>query len=187
MSVYVALALGGIPLGVMYALTALGIVVIYKTSRVFNFATGAIGLASAYLASSLAGAGVPFPVWVTLSVSLGVLLGIGIELSVRPVKSTLTKTIVTLGWLLFLQGAVGRIYGTQAGERPAGGPRPAESCCSPPGPTCSAATRQRSSSSPRRSSPGSRPSSASRRWAPRPARSPRLPTPPGCSASASTG
>lgn len=120
MSTTLALALGGIPLGVMYALTALGIVLVYKTSRVFNFATGAIGLACAYLASSLAAAGAPVPVWITAAVSLGVLLGIGIELSVRPVRSPLTKTIVTLGWLLAIQGTVGRIYGTQSGtDQPA--------------------------------------------------------------------
>ncbi|MBC7372495.1 MAG: branched-chain amino acid ABC transporter permease, partial [Frankiales bacterium] len=113
MSVYLALALGGIPLGVMYALTALGIVLVYKTSRVFNFATGAIGLACAYLASSLSARGLPVPVWVIAAVSLGVLIGVGMELSVRPVRSTLTKTIVTLGWLLALQGLVGAIYGTQ--------------------------------------------------------------------------
>ena len=113
MSLYIALALGGIPLGVMYALTALGIVLVYKTSRVFNFATGAIGLACAYLASSLSARGLPVPVWVIAAVSLGVLIGVGMELSVRPVRSTLTKTIVTLGWLLALQGLVGAIYGTQ--------------------------------------------------------------------------
>lgn len=113
MSLYVALALGGIPLGVMYALSALGIVLVYKTSQVFNFATGAIGLACAYLASSLAGAGAPLLVWIAAAVALGVLIGVAMELSIRPVRSTLTKTIVTLGWLLVLQGAVGAIYGTQ--------------------------------------------------------------------------
>lgn len=114
MSLYIALALGGIPLGAMYALTALGIVVVYKTSRVFNFATGAVGLTCAYLASTLSDAGLPFPVWIIAAVSLGVLIGVATEVSVRPVRSTLTRTIVTLGWLLLLQGFVGRIYGTQS-------------------------------------------------------------------------
>ncbi|MCW2681939.1 MAG: hypothetical protein JWM62_3340 [Frankiales bacterium] len=114
MSTYLALALGGLAIGAMYALTALGIVIVYKTSRVFNFATGAIGLACAYLASTLSAKGLPIPLVIVLAVSLGVTIGIGMELSVRPVKSTLTKTIVTLGWLLALQGAVGWKYGTQA-------------------------------------------------------------------------
>lgn len=113
MGTYLALALGGIAIGAMYALTALGIVIVYKTSRVFNFATGAIGLACAYLASSLSSRGLPIGLVVLAAIGLGVLIGIAMEISVRPVKSTLTKTIVTLGWLLALQGAVGWIYGTQ--------------------------------------------------------------------------
>jgi sulfate-transporting ATPase len=119
-STYVAIALGGLPIGAMYALTALGIVIVYKTSRVFNFATGAIGLACAYLASTLSAKGVPIGLVIVAAVSLGVTIGIAMEVSVRPVKSTLTRTIVTLGWLLALQGAVGVVYGTQvAGEEPA--------------------------------------------------------------------
>jgi sulfate-transporting ATPase len=119
-STYLALALGGLAIGAMYALTALGIVIVYKTSRVFNFATGAIGLACAYLASSLSAAGLPIPLVIVVAVSLGVTIGIAMEVSIRPVRSTLTKTIVTLGWLLALQGAVGWRYGTQvADEEPA--------------------------------------------------------------------
>lgn len=120
MGTYVALAFSGLAIGAMYALTALGIVIVYKTSRVFNFATGAIGLSCAYLASSLSARGLPIGLVVVVAVGLGVLIGLAMEISVRPVKSTLTKTIVTLGWLLALQGAVGWIYGTQvASDQPA--------------------------------------------------------------------
>jgi ABC-type branched-subunit amino acid transport system permease subunit len=113
MEVYLALALGGLPIGAMYALQALGIVIVYKTSGVFNFATGAIGLACAYVASSLTAAGLPIVPTIVLAVALGVTLGIGIEVSVRRVPGTLSRTIVTLGWLLALQGVVGALYGTQ--------------------------------------------------------------------------
>lgn len=113
MKLYLALALGGIPIGAMYALQALGIVLVYKTSRVFNFATGAIGLSCAYLASTLTSHGVPVVVALVVSVLLGVLIGLAMELSTRPVDGALPRTIVTLGWLLVLQGAVGWIYGTQ--------------------------------------------------------------------------
>lgn len=120
MGTYVALAFSGLAIGAMYALTALGIVIVYKTSRVFNFATGAIGLSCAYLASSLSASGLPIGLVIVLAVLLGVLIGLAMEVSVRPVKSTLTKTIVTLGWLLALQGAVGWKYGTQvASDQPA--------------------------------------------------------------------
>ena len=45
MKLYVSLALSGLPIGAMYALSAMGIVIVFKTSKVFNFAAGAIGLA----------------------------------------------------------------------------------------------------------------------------------------------
>ena len=102
MKLYIALALGGVPIGAMYALQALGIVIVYKTSRVFNFATGAIGLACAYNASSLVKHGVPIVPAVLIASALGVLIGIAMEITVRPVRGALTRTIVTLGWLLAL-------------------------------------------------------------------------------------
>jgi ABC-type branched-subunit amino acid transport system permease subunit len=111
--VYLALALGGIPLGAMYALQALGIVIVYKTSKVFNFASGAIGLTCAYAGSTLFAHGVPRVLAVLLATVLGAVVGGLMELTVRPVKGALTGTVVTLGWLLLLTGLVGWVYGTQ--------------------------------------------------------------------------
>ena len=113
MELYLSLALTGLPIGAMYALQALGIVIVYKTSKVFNFATGAIGLACAYFASSLSSRGLPIVATIVLAISLGVLIGVLMELTVRPVRGALAGTVITLGWLLVLQGVVGRIYGTQ--------------------------------------------------------------------------
>ena len=42
------LAVTGALVGLMYALVALGIVLVYKTSGVANFAQGAIAMAGAY-------------------------------------------------------------------------------------------------------------------------------------------
>ena len=113
MKLYLSLAFGGVPIGAMYALQALGIVIVYKTSKVFNFASGAIGLACAYFASSLHGDGVPTVLAVLIATVLGVVIGALMELTVRPVKGALNGTIVTLGWLLVLTGGVGWVYGTQ--------------------------------------------------------------------------
>ena len=113
MKLYVSLALSGLPIGAMYALSAMGIVIVFKTSKVFNFAAGAIGLACAYFASTLHHHGFPKLLAVLVAVLLGALLGVLMELTVRPAKGALTGTIVTLGWLLVLQGVVGVVYGTQ--------------------------------------------------------------------------
>lgn len=117
MELYVAVALGGLPIGAMYALAAMGIVVVYKTSRVFNFATGAVGLVCAYVASDLVEAGLPVLLALLAAVASGVGVGVLMELSVRPVRGALTRTVVTLGWLLLLQGLVGYVYGTQVATR----------------------------------------------------------------------
>lgn len=112
------LALGGLPLGAMYALQAMGIVLVYKTSGVFNFAQGAIGMTSAFAVAGLAlGAGVPVPLAVLLAVVLGAIIGVVMErLTIRPVEGTLQRTVVTLGWLLGLQGVVQLIAGEAAGR-----------------------------------------------------------------------
>src|SRR5665647_106321 len=114
MKIYVALALGGLPIGAMYALQALGIVIVYKTSKVFNFAAGAIGLACAYFGSTLHSHGLPIGLVMPLVTGLGVGIGVAMERTVRSVRGALAGTVVTLGWLLVLQGFVGWVYGTQA-------------------------------------------------------------------------
>ncbi len=115
----IGLALGGIPLGAMYALQAMGIVLIYKTSGVFNFAQGAIGMMAAFVASWAGiSLGLPAGVAVVVALVVGAALGVLIErLTIRPVEGTLQRTIVTLGWLLGLQGFAQLLFGTGAGRQ----------------------------------------------------------------------
>jgi sulfate-transporting ATPase len=118
MRLYVALALGGLPLGAMYALQALGIVVIYKTSRVFTFATGAVGMLAAYVASWLSvSQHVPVGIAVLAATLTGVGVGLVMEaLTIRPVRGSVNRTVVTLGWLIGLQGLVGMLFGNTSGR-----------------------------------------------------------------------
>ncbi len=118
MELYLALALGGLPLGAMYALQAMGIVVIYKTSKVFTFATGAISMVAAYTASWLAvDLHVPVLLAVATATLSGVVIGLLMEsLTIRPVRGAVNRTVVTLGWLIGLQGLVGMIWGNTSGR-----------------------------------------------------------------------
>src|SRR5688572_28536869 len=70
---------GGMLAGVMYALVALGFVLIYKASGVFNFAQGAMVFFAALTFVSLAERG--WNMWLALVVTLAVmvLLGVAIE------------------------------------------------------------------------------------------------------------
>ena len=114
------LALGGMPLGAMYALQAMGIVLVYKTSKVFNFAQGAIGMMAAFVASSIGvDLGLPMPIAVLGALVFGGLLGVVIEATtIRRIEGQLQRTVATLGWLLLLQAAAQFVYGAGSGQQP---------------------------------------------------------------------
>ncbi|MFT5221955.1 MAG: branched-subunit amino acid ABC-type transport system permease component [Glaciecola sp.] len=112
------LALGGVPLGAMYALQAMGIVLVHKTSGVFNFAQGAIGATAAFAAASLGRShGLPTPLAVLGGLLVGAFLGVVIErFTIRPVVGRLQQSVVTLGWLLGLQGLIALMFVQTAGR-----------------------------------------------------------------------
>jgi len=97
----------GIVLGCLYALTAVGLVVTYNTSGIFNFAHGAEGMLMAFLYWQLAvGWGVPWPIAMLLVLLLAApLMGAAIERSLMRQlysASLAVRLVVTLGLLLFL-------------------------------------------------------------------------------------
>jgi branched-chain amino acid transport system permease protein len=87
--------------GGLYALIGLGFVIVYKATRVVNFAIGDQMMISAYFFLTLVGAmGVPAWLGLTLSVALGALLGGAIErVMVRPMlgESPISVVMVTIG------------------------------------------------------------------------------------------
>nr|MBP8266815.1 branched-chain amino acid ABC transporter permease [Zoogloea sp.] len=64
MDFFFEVLIGGLLAGVMYSLVAIGFVLIYKASGVFNFAQGAMVLFAALTFVSLGERGVPF--WIAL-------------------------------------------------------------------------------------------------------------------------
>ena len=105
----------GIMVGGIYALVALGWVLIYKCSGVLNLAMGELTLVGAYVTWSFYNAGVPFVLAVFLTLGVGIILGILTErifldkLIGEPILSVI---MVTVGLSFFLKGLVGFIYGT---------------------------------------------------------------------------
>ncbi|WP_405988998.1 ABC transporter permease subunit [Streptomyces sp. NBC_00986] len=108
-------ALLGLGLGALYALTAHGIVLVYRGSGVLNFAHGAIGMAGAYVQWELAvNHGVPY--WpatacgVLTSAALGVLTHL---LVIRPLRraSTLARLVGTLAVFIVLTAIAVKRYG----------------------------------------------------------------------------
>ncbi|MPY84680.1 MAG: branched-chain amino acid ABC transporter permease [Actinophytocola sp.] len=106
--------LAGLGQGSVYALLALGFVIIYKSMRVISFAQPALMLAGAVLVSYLVG-----PFGFILAVILGVagtaLLGLGIERTViRPMvgKPVFVVAIITLGIDIALRVVINGFIGT---------------------------------------------------------------------------
>lgn len=108
------LVIVGIAYGALYSLAALGIVLIYKTTGVLNFAHGAIGMFSTFLAYEF---GVvrawPAPIAILIALLFAAAFGWFMErFTLRPLRErpVLTRVIVTLGWLLVLQATASLIW-----------------------------------------------------------------------------
>jgi branched-chain amino acid transport system permease protein len=108
------LATAGIAVGSVYALVALGIVLIYKCSGVVNFAQGAFVMLGAYLTYGFTRLG--FPIYLAVLASVLVMAAIGFiteRLVLRPMlKAPLVAVMtVTLGVLILVRAVCLFIWG----------------------------------------------------------------------------
>src|SRR5512134_513408 len=113
---FVEVLIGGLLAGVMYSLVALGFVLIYKASGVFNFAQGAMVFLAALTFVSLLERGVNF--WLALVITLAVMvvLGMAIEKVVlRPLvnQPPITLFMATIGLTFVLEGLAQLMWGSQ--------------------------------------------------------------------------
>jgi len=105
----------GIMVGGIYALIALGWVLIYKCSGVLNLAMGEMTLIGAYVSLSFYAMGVPFLLALLISLVIGFALGILTErifLDKLIGEPVLTVIMVTVGLSFFFKGTVEFIWGT---------------------------------------------------------------------------
>ena len=99
--------IGGIFAGLMYSLVALGFVLIFKASGVFNFAQGVMVLFAALTLVGLMERGVPIPVALVLTTAVMVVLAFVIERVVlRPLinQEHIILFMATIGLNFFLEG-----------------------------------------------------------------------------------
>lgn len=99
MSTFLQLTVSGLSLGVIYALIALGFVVIYRASQVFNFAHGDLLTFGAFLMVAASGAGLPWGLALLVSlVGTGLLAAAVQELLLRPLigRPVFVTVIVTI-------------------------------------------------------------------------------------------
>jgi len=105
----------GIMVGSIYALVALGWVLIYKCSGVLNLAMGEMTLIGAYVSLSFYSMGIPFLPALFLSLIIGLILGILTErifLDKLIGEPVLTVIMVTVGLSFFFKGMLELIWGT---------------------------------------------------------------------------
>ncbi|MCL7945491.1 branched-chain amino acid ABC transporter permease [Marinobacter sp. ATCH36] len=108
------ISLAGLAMGGLYSLIALGFVIIYKATRVINFAIGEIMMFAAYLFLAFAG-GMELSPWIALPMAVigGSILGGVIEKTmIRPMlgESPISVVMVTIGIASILVGLVEFIW-----------------------------------------------------------------------------
>jgi branched-chain amino acid transport system permease protein len=104
----------GVREGAIYAGLALALVIIYRSTRVINFAQGEMATFTTFIAWSLMNHGLDF--WVAFPIVLAIAFtgGVAVErVLIRPLESAsvLTIVILTLGLALLLNGLMSLIWG----------------------------------------------------------------------------
>jgi branched-chain amino acid transport system permease protein len=122
MQEFVEFTLGGIGIGAVYAAIALSLVLIWRGTRVLNYAQGGMAMFTTYVAWLVITHTGNYWAGFVVALAAGLVLGAICERAViRPTegKAPLNSVIVTIGLLIFLEGLAGIIYGGQYRSFPA--------------------------------------------------------------------
>ncbi len=114
MARFLSVTISGLSGGMIYAAVALSLVLIWRATRVVNFAQGAMAMFTTYLAYTVLDHGGSYWVGFTVALVSGLFLGAFIErVLVRPVETgpPLNAVVVTLGVFIFLQALAGLLFG----------------------------------------------------------------------------
>jgi branched-chain amino acid transport system permease protein len=109
------LTISGLLVGLMYSLVALGFVLIYKSSGVFNFAQGDMTFLAALGLAALA-TKIPLVIGVAIMVVVMIILAILIErIVLKPLvaRPPLVLFMATIGIAFFLEGFAQGVWGSQ--------------------------------------------------------------------------
>lgn len=107
--------ISGVAAGVVYGLVALGFSLIYRTSRVINFAQGDLAVLAAYLAYSCTQLGLPVVASCVIGVlGAGVAAGVLERLALRPLykRPGVVAILGTVGLAIVLEAAMRLIWGS---------------------------------------------------------------------------
>src|SRR5438552_2244338 len=99
----------GITQGTVYGLVAIGLVLVYKGARVFNFAQGEFGTLAAFIVFLLIGQWNVVPYWVAVPIALALVTGLGLAMErivIRPLMNSprVTVLVSTIAFALLAIG-----------------------------------------------------------------------------------
>ena len=121
MSLFIERMINGLADGSIYALLALALVVVFRSTGQLNFAQGEIGTMGAFFVSTLTLTGLP--VWLSIGVAmvLGFVVSAGVErVVVRPIEHRNPGAVIValIGVFLAVNQAVAMIWGVDARNLP---------------------------------------------------------------------
>ena len=119
---FLQFTLSGISFGMIYAAIALSLVLIWRGTRLLNFAQGGMAMFTTYIALEVIYHTGSYWAGFVVALAAGIVLGAVTELAViRPTlgRPELNAVIVTIGLLILLEGLAGIFYGGQFRSFPA--------------------------------------------------------------------
>jgi branched-chain amino acid transport system permease protein len=119
---FIDLTLNGISTGAIYAAVALALVLIWRATRIVNFAQGAMLMITTFIASAVIGSTGSYVLGFVVALVSGLVFGAIVErLLIRRVESApqLNAVIVTLGLYTLLVAVAGMIWGNTPRSFPA--------------------------------------------------------------------
>ncbi|HEY4825561.1 MAG TPA: branched-chain amino acid ABC transporter permease [Solirubrobacteraceae bacterium] len=122
MTKFIDLTLSGISIGAIYAAVALALVLIWRSTRIVNFAQGAMLMFTTFIASAVINGGGSYALGLVVALASGFVLGAVVErVVVRPVENAppLNAVILTLGLYTLIVAVAGMIWGNTPRSFPA--------------------------------------------------------------------
>jgi branched-chain amino acid transport system permease protein len=122
MTKFINLTLAGISSGAVYAAVALALVLIWRATRIVNFAQGAMLMVTTFIASAVINSTGSYAVGFVVALVTGLILGAVVERTlIRPVEGAppLNAVIVALGLYALLVATAGMIWGNTPRAFPA--------------------------------------------------------------------
>jgi branched-chain amino acid transport system permease protein len=122
MTKFIDLTLSGISIGAIYAAVALSLVLIWRATRIVNFAQGAMLMITTFIASAVISSTGHYWLGLVVALASGLVLGAVVErVLIRRVEGgpPLNAVIVTLGLYTLLVAVAGMIWGNTPRSFPA--------------------------------------------------------------------